>query len=184
MRRRAVPLVLLLVALAASAAHAETVCYSEAYYSPVLRLTRTQLGVEAVLGGRALEPKRAPVLIYAPARGWEVGPPLACDSDRGCGEPAASVQPAAPRVNLSKAEAVRLRPTLRRAESIEQRIGATAEHDGFVWFGLAFYEGEGVNGECAQAFADWITSPETQEEIGRFGVAEYGEPLFFPDAKG
>ena len=45
-------------------------------------------------------------------------------------------------------------------------------------------EGEGVNRECAQAFADWITSPETQEEIGRFGVAEYGEPLFFPDAKG
>ena len=43
---------------------------------------------------------------------------------------------------------------------------------------------EGVNLECAQAFADWITSPETQEEIGRFGVAEYGEPLFFPDAKG
>jgi tungstate transport system substrate-binding protein len=45
-------------------------------------------------------------------------------------------------------------------------------------------EGEGVNRECAQAFADWITSPETQDEIGRFGVAEYGEPLFFPDAKG
>jgi tungstate transport system substrate-binding protein len=43
---------------------------------------------------------------------------------------------------------------------------------------------EGVNRECAQAFADWITSPETQEEIGRFGEAEYGEPLFFPDAKG
>jgi tungstate transport system substrate-binding protein len=45
-------------------------------------------------------------------------------------------------------------------------------------------EGEDVNRECAQAFADWITSPETQEEIGRFGVDEYGEPLFFPDAKG
>jgi tungstate transport system substrate-binding protein len=45
-------------------------------------------------------------------------------------------------------------------------------------------EGEGVNRECAQAFSDWITSPETQEEIGRFGVDDYGEPLFFPDAKG
>ena len=45
-------------------------------------------------------------------------------------------------------------------------------------------EGEDVNRECAQAFADWITSPETQAEIGRFGEAEYGEPLFFPDAKG
>jgi len=45
-------------------------------------------------------------------------------------------------------------------------------------------EGDGVNRACAQAFADWITSPESQEEIGRFGTAEYGEPLFFPDAKG
>jgi tungstate transport system substrate-binding protein len=45
-------------------------------------------------------------------------------------------------------------------------------------------EGEDVNRECAQAFADWITSPEIQDEIGRFGVDEYGEPLFFPDATG
>jgi tungstate transport system substrate-binding protein len=45
-------------------------------------------------------------------------------------------------------------------------------------------EGEDVNRKCAQAFADWITSPGTQEEIGRFGVDEYGEPLFFPDADG
>ena len=29
-----------------------------------------------------------------------------------------------------------------------------------------------------------ITSPETQDDIGRFGVAEFGEPLFVPDAKG
>jgi tungstate transport system substrate-binding protein len=43
---------------------------------------------------------------------------------------------------------------------------------------------EGVNRECAQEFSDWIVSPETQDEIGRFGVAEYGEPLFVPDAKG
>jgi len=44
-------------------------------------------------------------------------------------------------------------------------------------------KGEDVNRDCAQAFADWITSPATQKEIGRFGVAEYGEPLFFADAK-
>jgi tungstate transport system substrate-binding protein len=45
-------------------------------------------------------------------------------------------------------------------------------------------KGEGVNRACAQEFSDWITSPETQREIGRFGVAEYGEPLFVADAKG
>ena len=43
---------------------------------------------------------------------------------------------------------------------------------------------EGVNRACAQEFSDWIISPETQREIGRFGVAEYGEPLFVADAKG
>lgn len=45
-------------------------------------------------------------------------------------------------------------------------------------------EGEGVNRACAEEFSDWITSPETQREIGRFGVAEYGEPLFVADATG
>jgi tungstate transport system substrate-binding protein len=44
-------------------------------------------------------------------------------------------------------------------------------------------EGENVNQDCAQEFSDWITSPETQKEIGQFGVAEFGEPLFHPDAK-
>jgi tungstate transport system substrate-binding protein len=43
---------------------------------------------------------------------------------------------------------------------------------------------EGVNRTCAQEFSAWIISPESQDEIGRFGTAEYGEPLFLPDAKG
>lgn len=44
--------------------------------------------------------------------------------------------------------------------------------------------GENVNQDCAQEFSDWITAQETQKEIGQFGVAEFGEPLFVPDAKG
>jgi tungstate transport system substrate-binding protein len=43
---------------------------------------------------------------------------------------------------------------------------------------------ENGNKECAQEFSDWITSPQTQTEIGQFGVAKYGEPLFHPDAEG
>jgi tungstate transport system substrate-binding protein len=43
---------------------------------------------------------------------------------------------------------------------------------------------EGVNRACAQEFSDWIISAKTRREIGRFGVAEYGEPLFVADAKG
>ena len=34
----------------------------------------------------------------------------------------------------------------------------------------------------AQAFIDWITSPVVQELIGIFGVEEFGQPLFFPEA--
>ena len=44
--------------------------------------------------------------------------------------------------------------------------------------------GDEVKRGCAEELSDWITSAATQREIGRFGVAEYGEPLFFPDAKG
>jgi tungstate transport system substrate-binding protein len=45
-------------------------------------------------------------------------------------------------------------------------------------------KGEGVNRACAQEFSDWITSPAIQREIGRFGVKQFGEPLFVADADG
>ena len=40
----------------------------------------------------------------------------------------------------------------------------------------------GVNTACAEAFSRWLTAPGAQRTIARFGVQEYGEPLFFPDA--
>lgn len=39
-----------------------------------------------------------------------------------------------------------------------------------------------VKHEEAQLMIDFFTSEETQEKIGEFGIDEYGEPLFFPDA--
>ncbi|RKO65985.1 substrate-binding domain-containing protein [Desulfofundulus salinus] len=39
-----------------------------------------------------------------------------------------------------------------------------------------------VNAEGAEAFVDFMISPETQQIIGKFGVDKYGQPLFFPDA--
>jgi tungstate transport system substrate-binding protein len=41
---------------------------------------------------------------------------------------------------------------------------------------------EAINAELAQAFVEWITSPETQQAIGEFGVEQFGQPLFYPDA--
>jgi tungstate transport system substrate-binding protein len=39
-----------------------------------------------------------------------------------------------------------------------------------------------VNGKGGEAFVDFMIADETQEIIGEFGIDEYGEPLFFPDA--
>lgn len=39
-----------------------------------------------------------------------------------------------------------------------------------------------INAEGGQAFVDWMTSDSTQALIGGFGVAEYGSPLFTPNA--
>ena len=41
---------------------------------------------------------------------------------------------------------------------------------------------EGLNNEAANAFIEWICSEDVQAKIAEFGVAEYGEPLFFPNA--
>lgn len=41
---------------------------------------------------------------------------------------------------------------------------------------------DAINNELANQFAEWITSPEVQEQIGQFGVEEFGQPLFYPDA--
>ncbi len=39
-----------------------------------------------------------------------------------------------------------------------------------------------VNAEGAKAFSDFMVDPATQAAIGQYGVAQYGKPLFFPDA--
>ena len=39
-----------------------------------------------------------------------------------------------------------------------------------------------LNNEAANDFIEWICSEKVQELIGQFGVAEYGEPLFVPNA--
>jgi tungstate transport system substrate-binding protein len=39
-----------------------------------------------------------------------------------------------------------------------------------------------VNAAGGQAFADFIVSPQAQAVIKTYGVEQYGQPLFFPDA--
>ena len=40
-----------------------------------------------------------------------------------------------------------------------------------------------VNNEGADAFIQWICSPEVQKVIAEYGVEQYGQPLFFPNAE-
>ena len=40
----------------------------------------------------------------------------------------------------------------------------------------------GVSDALAQRFAAWLRSPDTQQAIGAFGVARYGQALFHPNA--
>ena len=42
--------------------------------------------------------------------------------------------------------------------------------------------GPNINMEGAKAFADFVTSPQGQQIIRDFGVDQYGQPLFYPDA--
>jgi tungstate transport system substrate-binding protein len=42
--------------------------------------------------------------------------------------------------------------------------------------------GDRVQPEAGTAFADWITGPAAQQRIGEFGRAQFGQPLFVPDA--
>jgi tungstate transport system substrate-binding protein len=39
-----------------------------------------------------------------------------------------------------------------------------------------------INAEGARAFADFIVAPDTQGVISQFGLAKFGQPLFFPAA--
>lgn len=39
-----------------------------------------------------------------------------------------------------------------------------------------------INSKGAEAFVDWILSDKVQKLIGEFGVEEYGQPLFTPNA--
>jgi tungstate transport system substrate-binding protein len=40
-----------------------------------------------------------------------------------------------------------------------------------------------ANAALASQFADWLISPATQQKIGQFGVDNYGQPLFVPNAQ-
>jgi len=41
----------------------------------------------------------------------------------------------------------------------------------------------GIDSDLAEQFAQWLTSPAVQEVIGQYGIDQFGQPLFYPDAE-
>ena len=42
---------------------------------------------------------------------------------------------------------------------------------------------DGIQADLARQFVEWLTSLETQEKIGAYGVDVFGQPLFYPDSE-
>jgi tungstate transport system substrate-binding protein len=76
------------------------------------------------------------------------------------------------------------RGTFLATESVDLDLLVEGGEDLLNPYHVIVVDAEGVNLACAEEFSDWIISPATQRAIGRFGVDEYGEPLFVADAKG
>jgi tungstate transport system substrate-binding protein len=75
------------------------------------------------------------------------------------------------------------RGTYLATKNLDLRIISQGGPELFNAYHVIVVRHTGTNLGCAREFAGWVTSAATQREIGRFGVAEYGQPLFFPDAR-
>jgi tungstate transport system substrate-binding protein len=86
--------------------------------------------------------------------------------------------------NQKQAYTVSDRGTYLATENLDLGLLVEGGKDLLNPYHVIVVKGEGVNRACAQRFSDWITSQRIQREIGRFGVKQYGEPLFVADAAG
>ncbi len=75
---------------------------------------------------------------------------------------------------LSMAQGIEIIPLVEGDERLFNQYGVIAVNP---------EKNEMINAEGAQAFIDWILSEKAQELIGEYGISEYGEPLFVPNAK-
>lgn len=74
------------------------------------------------------------------------------------------------------------RGTFLATENLDAELLVEGGEDLLNPYHVIVVRGKETNAACAREFSSWITNPSTQKRIGRFGVDEYGERLFFPDA--
>lgn len=74
------------------------------------------------------------------------------------------------------------RSTFLATKSLESDIAFEGSDDLLNNYHVIVVDHEGTNSACAEEFSSWILDTPVQDTIGEFGVEEYGEPLFTPDA--
>lgn len=74
------------------------------------------------------------------------------------------------------------RGTFLATRSLDSEIAFEGSADLRNPYHVIVVDHEGVNTGCAREFSRWIRQPPVQQRIADFGVEEYGEPLFVPDA--
>jgi tungstate transport system substrate-binding protein len=74
------------------------------------------------------------------------------------------------------------RGTFMATENLDSELLLEGGEDLLNPYHVIVVKGEDVNEACAREFSNWIISAPVQRTIGAFGKAEFGEPLFFPDA--
>lgn len=135
----------------ASSSWAAFVCYEEKFYPSVVKLEKTDSGIQAFLGGKFFNedqggPAERLSMKFANKGGWQREQPLRCPENSDCLPKKESRGHGIPPITLSKKEAVALVPRLKDAEDIDQRVSDWTEQDGITWFGISFYSGEGSDG--------------------------------------
>lgn len=75
------------------------------------------------------------------------------------------------------------RGTFLATDNLDSKLLVEGGKDLLNPYHVIVVKGDDLNTNCAKLFSRWITSLATQKTIADFGVAEYGEPLFFPDAQ-
>ena len=75
------------------------------------------------------------------------------------------------------------RGTYLATKGLDLRIVSEGQQELFNPYHVIVVKHAGTNLGCARQFAQWIVSSPTQQEIGRFGVKQYGQRLFVPDAR-
>ena len=74
------------------------------------------------------------------------------------------------------------RSTFLATKSLESDIAFEGSEDLLNNYHVIVVDHEGTNAACAEEFSGWILDRPVQETISEFGVEEYGEQLFTPDA--